>query len=76
MNDKKPGAKATLTDGEEKAIVAYILKCAVLGAGLTRYAADMKLKRILEARGATWETADGLYSSFFLAPFPLFSPFL
>ena len=60
MDDRKPGAKSILTDAEDASVVAYIMKCAVLGAGLTRFAADLKLKRILEARGAKWDTTDGL----------------
>jgi hypothetical protein len=61
--DKKPGRKGTLTDAEECTLVEYILKCAVLGCSLTRLAADLKLKRILEARGEVWETANGLCGS-------------
>jgi hypothetical protein len=69
MGDKKPGRKPTLTEDEETKFEGYAKKCAVFGCGLSHVAADLKLKRILEARGAKWETIDGLYPSF-SHPFP------
>ncbi len=74
MADKKPGPKAALTDEEEASVVVYILRCAVLGCALTRAAADLKIKRIVEARGGRWETADGLYARFLTPPPPFSTP--
>ncbi len=63
MADKKPGQKPALNASEEAKFDEYIKKCALVGAGLSKASANLKLKRVLEARGAVWETKDGLYLS-------------
>jgi hypothetical protein len=48
-----------LTDAEEQKFYDYVSSLAEIGFGLDRKRADLKLKQILNARGAVWDTEDG-----------------
>jgi hypothetical protein len=61
-----------LTSEEEQKFYDYVTNLASMGFGIDRKRVDFKLKMILSARGAVWDTLGGKYASSLASHFSSF----